>query len=650
MAKRLPHARLDRSIRRSTRHRAIGAALGLSALHAVAHADDTVLQPMVVTATRTAEPLQSVLAPVSVLERADIERLQSRDFTDLLNHLPGIDISRDGGPGALTSLYLRGTNSDHTLFLIDGQRVSSATLGSASFQFLDPEQIEKIEIVRGPKSSLYGSDAIGGVVQIFTRRSTAKPSTYVRAGAGDHGSYEVATGSQGRVEQFRYSAHVSQYFTQGISNLDEHTPPNGDHDAYRNSSASFNVGYDFANGAALDLNHFYTRTKDEFDDSLLYDGVSEPYARSWIQNTNVALQAPLTSIWNTTLSAGRAIDDSDAYDKLDIDPEGRTAFRTTRKQASWQNDFKFTERQTLTAGIDYYDDHLDTTSEYFDVDTNKAVDDRDNTGYFVQYLLTQNAFDLQAGFRRDDNEAFGKRNTRDFSIGFKLPEQHRLTLAYGSAFKAPTFNALYFPPDSYGNRGNPDLKPETSENYEIGLRGDYETLQWSLNVFENKVKNLINWAPIDPSDEFSGYMPSNVASAKIHGGELTVNTRLAGWLVAASLGYVDPRDEDTDNLLAKRAQRSAKLDADRSFGAWDIGASWRAQDDRYGDPDNTRAQHTGGYGLLDLRAGYRFSNNWQAQLKLDNVLDKKYALSRTSDGLNYNQPRFGGFASLTYRL
>jgi vitamin B12 transporter len=625
----------------------IGAAVALSA---VAQAEDTQLNPVVITATRTAEPIQSVLAPVSVLERADIERLQSKDFSDLISHLPGVDISRDGGPGALSSLYLRGTNSDHTLFLIDGQRVSSATLGSTSFQFLDPQQIEKIEVVRGPKSTLYGSDAIGGVIQIFTRRSTVEPSSYVRAGYGSENSYQIAAGSQGKIEQLRYSAHLSQFFSDGISNLDEKTPPNDDDDAYRNSSASFNVGYDFANGAALDVNHFYTRTKNEFDDALSYDGISEPYSKGWMQNTNAVLKMPLTSFWDTTLSAGRSIDDTDSYDKLDLDPLGRTDFRTTRKSASWQNDFAVTDKQTITVGIDYYNDHLDSSNEYYDLNKGKIVRDRDNVAYFAQYLLSYEFFDLQAGLRKDDNEAFGQNNTRDFALGFKLPAQHRLTLSYGTAFKAPTLNDLYFPPDLYG-QGNPDLKPQHAENYEIGLRGDYTTWQWALNGYENKVDNLIIWLPVDPGDPNNyAWAPSNIATAKIRGAEFVASTRVQDWVIQGSLTYVDPRDDETDNLLPKRAQRSAKLDVDRSFGAWGVGLSWLAQSDRYGDGDNTRMYHTSGYGLLDLRASYEFSKAWLAQVRLDNVLDKNYVLNRASGGIDYNQPGFGWFTTLTYRL
>jgi vitamin B12 transporter len=603
---------------------------------------------VVVTATRVPQPLGAVVASVTVLNRDDIERRQAQDFSDLIAQVPGIDVSRDGGPGAISSLFLRGTNNEHTLILLDGQRISSATLGSTSFQFIDPAQVERVEVVRGPKSSLYGSDAIGGVVQIFTRRATAHPSAYVTAGYGAYNTQELGAGGQGKWQQFRLSAHVSEYFTGGINNLDETTPPNNDRDAYRNNSASVNAGYDFANGGALDLNHFYTGSKNEFDDYATYDGVSEPYSNSWIQNTNLNLKLPLTSFWSSNWTIGRAIDDSDSFDKRNIDPSGRSSFRTTRKSASWQNDFTIPHRQTLTAGIDYYEDSLDSSAQYIDSASGAVLRSRDNVGYFAQYLLDGDVANIQAGLRQDDNEAFGKKNTRNIAVGFHLPAQHLLTFSYGTAFKAPTFNALYFPPDAYGNHGNPDVKPENSESYEIDLRGNYPTVQWSLAVYQTKIKDLIEWAPIDPNDPFSGYTPSNVNSAKIRGGELTVNAQLQEWLIATSLSYTDPRDESTDNLLVKRARRSAKLDLDRPWRDWSFGGSWRAQDSRYADTGNT--QELQGFGLLDLRASYQIASAWQVKLNLTNVLDKKYVLNRTYNDLDFNQQRFGWLLSLTYRL
>jgi vitamin B12 transporter len=603
---------------------------------------------VIVTAARVAQEISAALAPVSVLERADIERLQANDFSALLARLPGIDLSRDGGPGASTSLHLRGTNNEHTLFLIDGQRVSSATLGSTSFQFIDPTQIEKIEAVRGPKSSLYGSDAIGGVIQIFTRRASAEPSAYVSAGYGAYDSYQVTSGGQGQWQRWHYAAHVAYFATQGIQNLRENTPPNGANDPYRNASGSFNVGYDFSGGTKLDLDHFYTRSKNTYGDPTLYDGVSEPYSENWIQNSVATLHTPLSKSWQSTWSLARSIDDSDTFDKKNIDPSGRSALRTTRTSVNWQNDFAIGKAQTLSAGVDYYDEHLDSNAAFVDTTNNEVVHSRDNAGYFAQYLLSQDNFDIQAGLRQDDNEAFGHKNTRNIALGLALPAQHRLIFSYGTAFKAPTLNALYFPLDTFGDHGNPNVKPENSENYEIDLRGDYQTLQWAFNVFENRIKDLIQWAPIDPSDPFRGYRPNNVATAKIRGAEFTVNATLRDCLIAASLSYIDPRDESTDNVLPTRARRNAKFDIDRPFGNWSLGASWNAHDSRYADVQNS--QRLGGFGLVDLRASYKISSAWLAQLKLDNIFDKNYVLNRSPNNLDYNQPRFGWFATLTYRL
>lgn len=591
---------------------------------------------VIVTASRIEQDEGAALAPVTVLERPDIDRLQTRDVVELLEHTPGADITRAGGPGADASLYLRGTNSDHTLFLIDGQRVSSATLGSTSFQLLDPEQIQRVEIVRGPRSSLYGSDAIGGVVQIFTRRPGPEPEAYVKAGYGNHDSSLLTAGGDGSWRQFRYAVNVSHYFTQGISDLQDKTPPNDDRDAYRNTSASLHLGYDFSGGAALNLAHFYTQSKNE-SDATFAPATHQPYSENWIQNTRLTLAAPLTDFWRTTLAAGRSIDDNDVLDKLDA--TDRSDFRTTRNSASWQNDFRLGDAQTLTAGADYYKDSVDSSNVYTTA-TGQPVKSRDDKAVFGQYLADFGLVDLQLGLRSDDIEDFDRQNTGNIAVGFDLPAQQKLIASYGTGFKAPTFNDLYWPIDPY-SYGNPNLKAETSKNYELEWRGEFRQLRWAVNVFENKIKNLIDWAPISPTSYV--YTPSNVADVRIRGAEFTVNGHIRNWLVAASLNYVDPRDDATDNLLTNRARRSVKLDADRQAGAWSYGFSWRAQDYRYADATNT--QRMAGYGLVDVRAGYTFSPHWSAQLKLDNIFDKNYEIRQ-----GYKVERFGAFATVTYRL
>ena len=609
-------------------------------------AQDTVI----VTATRTEESSSAVLAPFTAIERQDIERVQPEDINDLFEQVPGASVTRAGGPGAQSSLFLRGTNNQHTLFLLDGQRISSATLGSTNFQFLDPEQIERIEVVRGPRSSLYGSDAIGGVVQIFTRAGEAAPHAYASAGYGSYDSYRVSTGGGERMDNLHVSGGVSQYYTDGFSNLDDKRGANADNDNYRNTSFNAKLGYDFDNGAKLDLVNFYTGSKNAFDNPNEADLSS--YTQNWIQATSLTLRAPLTSFWKTSASIGRSIDDEDTFDNESAG--SHTNFRTTRKSASWQNDFALDATQTVTAGVDYYKEFVDSSTAYTDASGNK-IDSRKTTGYFAQYLLNREIIDLQIGARSDHIERVGSQTTGNAALGFNLPAQHRLIFSYGTAFRAPTVEDLYWPIDAY-SYGNPNLKSEKSKNYEIEVRGNYRPLQWALSVYENKIDNLIQWAPIAPNSVI--YTPSNVAKAKIRGADFNVTAEIEQWLLSANFSYVDPRDDDTNLVLQKRNRRTLSIDADRKFNEFAVGVSWLAQDSRFADKANTHK--TGGFGALDLHASYDPTPNWRVALRLNNVLDKQYTTQSTywydrappfsQHWVNYNTERFGWFATVTYRM
>lgn len=591
---------------------------------------------VVVTATRTEESSSAVLAPVTVIEREDIDRLQEKDVVDLLQHVPGASVVRSGGPGSNASLFLRGTNEDHTLFLVDGQRISSATLGSTNFQLLDPEQIDHIEILRGPRSSLYGSDAIGGVVQIFTRRPGKEPEAYVKAGYGSHDSSQIAAGGDGSWQQFRFAGNISQYYTGGISNIKDKTPNNDDRDAYRNTSLSLRTSYDFNATTKLDLFHFYTQSMNQYDNP--FDPLHQPFSDNWIQNTSAVLSAQPLGWWHSKWSIARSIDDMDTFAKLA--PAKRADFRTTRNAASWQNDFTVASQQTLTAGVDYYKDIIDSSSTPTKPD-GEPVHSREHKGYFGQYLADWNPVDLQIGARRDLIEDFGNQTTGNIAIGYSLPAEQKVIASFGTAFKAPTFNDLYWPASPF-DYGNPNLKSETSKNYELEWRGKYDKINWAVNAFKNRVKNLIAWAPVDPNNPIV-WTPSNVADASIKGLELSASGRLLDWQLAGSLSYVDPRDDSTHDLLINRSRRFLKLDADRQFDAFSFGMSWRAQDYRFADSGNT--QKLGGYGLVDVRFGYAFSKQLDAQLKLNNIFDKDYV-----ERQGFNVERFGAFATLTYRL
>ena len=600
---------------------------------------DEPVDEVFVTATRTPTPVAKTLAPVTVITEGDIQRLQPVDLVDLLSRVPGVDISQSGSAGSTASLYLRGTNSDHTLFLIDGQRINSASLGNTNFQFIDPNQIERIEIVRGARSSIYGSDAIGGVIQIFTKKGKGENQLNVSTEAGSNSLQRTSVATRGSKDNFRYALSTSYLDTDGIDSKVDNTGTNRDRDGYRNKSVNTNLGYEFASGIDVDLSFLQTDTRNFYDDSPAEDS----YSDHWIQNVVLNVDVPVTDWWQSKVSLGRSVDDSDNIDG--ITGTNKSNFRTTRENASWQNDFSISDGQLFTLGYDFYDDELDSSQTYEDSDGN-PVSDRDNNAVFAQYQGTFSIFDVVVGIREDDNEEFGTHTTGNFSVGLQLDDDHRMTLSWAEGFKAPTFNDLYWPASTYG-LGNPDLAPEESENYEVGFSGDYDSWRWELSAYQNRIDNLIQWAPANNPMLPYAWTPTNVSTAKIKGGEMVVAGQLAGWDISTAFSYTNPRDDDTDKVLLKRSKKSFLLDIDRRFSSWDVGLSMNAKSKRYINTSNTDS--LGGYTLVNFRVGYNLTDKLKAQLKVDNVFDKHYRTNASSSS-RYNQDGTNWLFKLSYSI
>ena len=593
---------------------------------------------VVVTATRTPQTINQVLASTTVISTEDIERYQPTDLLDLFQHIPGVDIARDGGIGSTPGVFIRGSNSGHALFLVDGQRINSASLGITSYQFIDPSQIERIEIVRGAKSSIYGSDAVGGVIQIFTKKGDFKPSTIVSTEVGSNVLKRTAVATRGAYNQLRYSIDLSYLETDGIDVLKDDSQQNRDTDGYKNFSINTNFEYTFDNGVDVGLSFLEAHSR------IYLDGASYPdrdsFSDSIIQNIGFSISAPLRDWWLSKISMGRSMDDID--DTNGIDGSHISDFRTTKDQYSWQNDIEIFNEQIITFGVDLYDDELVASTDYTDTQ-GVPVRDRMNRAYFIQYQGNFSIFDYVLGYREDDNEENGKQNTSNISLGAQLGKSHRVIFSWGEAFKAPTYNDLYWPIGEYG-AGNPDLLPEDSENFELGFRGDYTVWKWEASIYQNRIDNLIEWALAGLEAYPYRWVPSNVASAKIKGGEFRADTSLAGWDITTSVSYTDPRNQTTDKLLQKRAQKKFTFDIDRSFSRWDAGASFNATSKRYTDTTNTGS--LGGYGLLDFRFSYQLAEKVKMQLKANNVFDKHY---RTSSK-DYHMDGSNWALKLTYAL
>jgi vitamin B12 transporter len=335
------------------------------------------------------------------------------------------------------------------------------------------------------------------------------------------------------------------------------------------------------------------------------------------------LAAPTIGIWTARLDGGQTRDDSENF--LNGAATGR--FDTKKNYASLLNELRFGERQSLILGADYEDDEVDSTTVF-------AVDSRDNTGLFAQYLTRIADVEAQASLRSDDNEQFGKHTTGGAGLGGALGGGLRWMLAYGTAFKAPTFNELYFP-----DFGNPDLEPEESQSLEAGLSGNHGWGRWTLNVFQNRVDELIGFD--------ANFSPVNIDEARILGVETTLSGRLAGTDVATAYTWMDPENRaDGSNkgkVLPRRARQSFRIDVDRALGVWRLGGTLRGEGKRYDDLANTR--ELGGYATLDLRAEIAFAPGWRLQLRGENLLDKQYETAEF-----FNQQDAAGWLTLRYQI
>ncbi|MCC4261455.1 TonB-dependent vitamin B12 receptor [Pseudomonas aestusnigri] len=589
-------------------------ALGLIGLSSLSFAGTLDLGSDVVTATRTSQA--SSIAATTVFERTDIERLQVNTAEELLRRATGVNLINNGGPGKSTSLQIRGSNDKHVLVMIDGVRIGSATSGVAALQNLPVEQIERIEIVRGPRSSLYGSEAIGGVVQIFTRKGGDGLTPYFSTTVGSRQHRAATAGASGGNDNAWFNLGVSSLDTEGY---DARPSREVDHDGYRELSANLSGGYRFANGLLLDANLLQVESHND------YDSGNKANADSVLSAYGVRAKYSPVSFWDVTLQVGHSEDKNENFKGSTFD----TRYDTRRDSASWQNDFALSENQLLTVGYDWQQDSISSSVDY-------PEDSRYNHGLFAQYLLHAGRHEWQLGLRHDDNEAYGEHTTGSVGYGYALTDSISLTSSYGTAFSAPTFNQLYFP-----GYGNPAIQAETSRNLEVGLRGQHRWGSWSANAFRNDIDDMIASVRVGGVS-----MAENVDKARITGLELEVLTQQLGWSWQANLTLQDPENRsssaDDDLLLRRVPEQIFNLDVDRRFGRIGLGASVHAEGRRWDNATNTSDLH--GYNTVELRAEYWLSHAWRVQARVSNLFDNEYETAAT-----YTQPGRAGYLTLRYQ-
>jgi vitamin B12 transporter len=583
-------------------------------------------EPVVVTATRTTTALDDSLPSVTVIGSEEIENRQVLSFQDLLEGEAGIQISNNGGLGKVSSVFLRGANADQVLVLVNGVRMGSATLGTTAFQYLPIDQLDRVEIVRGPLSSLYGSEAVGGVIQIFTRRPTIDGlSVGADAAAGSHDTYTVGANIGVVSGPLSYGLSASSLTSDGYPNcrgapyVSPSSPGGGCYvydstpDGFHNVSGSAQMGYRFSDTADVEA-------------TVLRAQGGTRYAGDYTNHENFVEQAASVAAHWASIAALRltAVVGQSHDNELDtlnfVEPPG-SLFDTTRTSASLQADWQITSAQLLTLGSDYVRDQLSS-------DTLFPVTSRNITGVFGEYQAKFGSEQLALSARHDDNSQFGSETTGSLAWGHHLTQSLRLTASVGTAFHAPTLDDLYYP-----YFGNPDLKPETSRSFELGLEQRLADSRWSIHGFESDVHNLISYDAVV-------FAPENTDEARIRGIEFDGGLKAGAWSGDLTATWLDPRDRavgspNYNNLLPRRARGTGRLEVARTWGAFRVASRLNVAGPRFDDLANT--QPLGGYTTLDALIEWTPEKHWVLQGKLGNATDRRYetALFYPQDGRNF---------------
>jgi vitamin B12 transporter len=571
-------------------------------------ADDAV----VVTASRTEQRLRDAIPHTTVLTRKEIRESQATDLPTLLQREAGVEIAQSGGLGANATLFMRGARSAQSLVLIDGVRIEDAVSGTTAFQHLMLDDIERIEIVRGNVSSLYGSAAMGGVVQVFTRRGSGAPSPYGEVTLGSRDTTKLLAGYGGELGDTRFNVSALRLDTRGFSAIDPRfAPVNPDDDGYRNESISASIAQRLARNHELGARLLRTRTKSDYDDPFAAP-TSFQTADQDLGMAQLYWDAQFLERWKSRITASEGTD----YRTDFLDGAFFSSSNTRSRQLIWDNDVRITPSHVLSLAADRLEQALDSSGA--------GQHTRDVNSLRFGYLGRLGAHALQVNLRNDRYSDFGDADTYFLGYGFDLTEAWRLTASTSTAFRAPNFADLFgFPPFSFPN---PALRPERSRSYELGVQWASAGQRIRVVAFQTEYEDEIAF-------DFVTLQSQNLAKAKVDGVETSYSGRIAGTDITAALTLQDVVEQQQGGPELpglRRAKAFGSVTAFRGIARWRLGAELLASGER---PDvdvvtGQRLQNPNpGYTVLNLLARFEYTKNLFFAARLENALDEHYQLA-----------------------
>ncbi|MBH0087803.1 TonB-dependent receptor [Pseudoalteromonas sp. NSLLW218] len=602
----------------------LGVAISAALSFSVSAADNSI-EKITVTANKFEQSINDVLASVSVIERAEIEASNVRDLPTLLSTRVGFQVNPNGGFGQNTGVSLRGTGSGDTLILIDGVRTGSATLGQKALNNVPLNSIERIEIIKGSRAAVYGSDALAGVINIITRESD-NLSLSATFGSDSYQNYQVA----GSVK----SGDITTAFNAGFEKTDNFDVLQGvapDEDGYENKNLGFKVNYSDAHYGDFKLLGQYNEGFADYDsrfspaDSTIERDDFKNYQLSAGWSKNYTNQTH-------SIDLALATDDSDnTYVDFSVGPTTST-FITKRTQVDYNGQYLLSDELNISGGVNWYNDDVSHSSQLF------VEDSRDVLAVFVGAYYDADKVLANLTVRQDDDEQFGDETTYTAAAGYHLSEDATFRISQSTGFKAPTFNDLYFP-----LYGNPDLQPEKSVNRELGLSVDFDIALVDVAIFRNDIEDKIDYD--------ANFALANIDEARYEGVEFSLSQQFFGFDSNLNFAYLSAEDEETGAELRNVAKRTFNWELAKQFGAFDARLDMQYRSDRDG-----AVTRLGSYTLWNLAGNYQVNEHIEVSLRVENLFDKEYnAVDSNADFTTgqvyyYNTPERRFFAGASYQF
>lgn len=572
------------------------------------------LRESVVTATRSTTRSDELVSDVVVIDRASIDASAARTVPELLARSAGLQMSANGGAGKVSAVFIRGTEARHVILLVDGVRYGSATAGTPMWDAVQLDMIDRIEVLKGPASALYGSEGAGGVVQIFTRTGRQGLHPYAAATVGSQGLRQMTAGVSGGQGGLSYALGLQRRRETGFSATNPRAPFgnfNADRDPFDQDGLNASAAYRFNDRWSADAGLVYTDGTSYFDDGPGRDAQSA--VRSLMAHAGV--KGRLLPGWRSELSFGQSVDTANVR----VGSFMPSDFKTQQDQWVWQNHID-SPMGVVLMGFEHRVQAVSGSTAY--IVRRRSID-----AAFVGLSGTQGRISWQVNARHDRNSQFGGAGTGFAGLGYRINPNWRLNLSHGTSFVAPSFNQLYFPGFS-----NPLLQAERGRNTDLGLSWTAGEHEVKLVRFDNRIRGYMT----------NTTLPLNIPRSHIEGWTLSYEGRVGDYSLRASYDALDPCDELNGFVLPRRARSQLVVGADWRRGDWRLGGTLLSVGRRFDDAANRVA--LAGYTTLDLYADYALDRNWSVQAKVNNLMNRQYETA-----LGYNQPLRGVFLTLRWQ-